>query len=271
MVRGIEVSEEPEPELTCCGAPKSDKDIKREKDLKRSFTKDGRPREVYTTTSNGEKMLVRLNIQLKGGQGCFKPEPMLYHAGDSDTVPPALQELGMTWEEYHEIFVRQLSDIGERHFAEGCCHGFVRVVPKFLCCFVTSLATLGCTLNWFVRRGVEQQKRLALPFDADLREWQTNANATLRQKYPIHIKTQSRSWLIPRGDQPKRVYARWIAVALNKEDAAQLLSEPHLDGLVNGGQQPCGCDTYNKLTLSGLRMDENIFCVHPYEQVRSDL
>ena len=69
----------------------------------------------------------------------------------------------------------------------------------------------------------------------------------------------------------KRVYARWIAVALNKEDAAQLLSEPHLDGLVNGGQQPCGCDTYNKLTLSGLRMDENIFCVHPYEQVRSDL
>ena len=96
MVRGIEVSEEPEPELTCCGAPKSDKDIKREKDLKRSFTKDGRPREVYTTTSSGEKMLVRLNIQLKGGQGCFKPEPMLYHAGDSDTVPPALQELGMT-------------------------------------------------------------------------------------------------------------------------------------------------------------------------------
>ena len=127
-------------------------------------------------------MLVRLNIQLKGGQGCFKPEPMLYHARDSDTVPPALQELGMTWEEYHEIFVRQLSDIGERHFAEGCCHGFVRVVPKFLCCFVTSLATLGCALNWFVRKGVEQQKRLALPFDADLREWQTNANAILRQK-----------------------------------------------------------------------------------------
>ena len=89
MVRGIEVSEEPEPELECSGpyglGPP-----------KRSFTKDRRPREVYTTTSNGEKMLVRLNIQLKGGQGCFKPEPMLYHAGDSDTVPPALQELGMT-------------------------------------------------------------------------------------------------------------------------------------------------------------------------------
>ena len=258
MVRGIEVSEEPEPEPTCCGAPKRDL-----KDLKDIFTKDRRPREVYTTTSNGEKMLVRLNIQLKGGQGCFKPEPMLYHAGDSDTVPPALQELGMTWEEYHEIFVRQLSDIGERHFAEGCCHGFVRVVPKFLCCFVTSLATLGCTLNWFVRRGVEQQKRLALPFDADLREWQTNANATLRQKYPIHIKTQSRSWLRSQGENMKRVYARWIAVALNKEDAAQLLSEPHLDGLVNGGQQPCGCAVPP--------MDENIFCVHPYEQVRSDL
>ena len=92
MVRGIEVSEEPEPEPTdCCGAPK--RDLKYLKDI---LTKDQRPREVYTTTSNGEKMLVRLNIQLKGGQGCFKPEPMLYHAGDSDTVPPALQELGMT-------------------------------------------------------------------------------------------------------------------------------------------------------------------------------
>ena len=265
MVRGS--GDDPELEPTCCGAPMPTKDL--------FITTDNgpygrvwgrRPREVYTTTSNGEKMLVRLNIQLKGGQGCFKPEPMLYHAGDSDTVPPALQELGMTWEEYHEIFVRQLSDIGERHFAEGCCHGFVRVVPKFLCISVTCLATLGCTLNWFVRRGVEQQKRLALPFDADLREWQTNANATLRQKYPIHIKTQSSSWTryitVIDGDG-KRVYARWIAVALNKEDAAQLLSEPHLEGRVNGGEQPpCRWGVpYN--------MDESIFCVHPYEQVMS--
>ena len=116
-------------------------------------------REVYTTRSNGEKMLVRLNIRLKGGQGCSKPKPMLYHAEDSDTVPPALQELGMTWEEYHEIFVRQLSDIGEKHFAEGCCHMFVTGVPKFLLCFVTSLATLGCALHWFKRMDMEQQKR----------------------------------------------------------------------------------------------------------------
>ena len=246
MVRGIEVSEYPEPEPTCCGTQMPTKD---------NLIKDRRPREVYK-----KKMLVRLNIQLKGGHGYFKPEPMLYHAGDSDTVPPALQELGMTWEEYHEIFVRQLSDIGERHFAEGCCHGFVRVVPKFLCCFVTSLATLGCALNWFVRKGVEQQKRLALPFDADLREWQTNANATLRQKYPIHIKTQSSSWFDHLGEGQKRTYARWIAVALNKEDAAQLLSEPHLDGFVIGGQQPHCCAVP--------QMDENIFCVHPYEFMR---
>ena len=204
-------------------------------------------------------MLVRLNIQLKGGQGCFKPETMLYHAGDSDTVPPALQELGMTWEEYHEIFVRQLSDIGERHFAEGCCHMFVTGVPKLLLCFVTSLATLGCALNWFVRKGVEQQKRLALPFDADLREWQTNANATLRQKYPIHIKTQSRCWGVKTG----RRAARWIAVALNKEDAAQLMSEPHLDGQIDDRQQPC-CGVPS--------LDENVFCVHPYNVIglRSD-
>ena len=41
MVRGIEVSEEPEPEPTCCGAPKRDL-----KDLKDIFTKDRRPRET---------------------------------------------------------------------------------------------------------------------------------------------------------------------------------------------------------------------------------
>ena len=88
----------------------------------------------------------------------------------------------------------------------------------------------------------------------------------------ITLSTVKKKTVVKSDDPNKsRVYARWIAVALNKEDAAQLLSEPHLDGLVNGGQQPCGCDTYNKLTLSGLRMDENIFCVHPYEQVRSDL
>jgi hypothetical protein len=257
MVRGIELSEKPEPEPTCCGAPMPNKDILMNR-------KDLSPREVYTTTSNGEKMLVRLNIHLKGGQGCFEPARMLRHAGDIHTVPPALKELGMTWEEYFEIFVRQLSEIEDRHFPEGCCHGFVFMAPKLLCCFVTSLITLGCALNWFVRRGVEQQKRLALPFDVDLREWQTNANATLRQKYPIHIKTQSRSWIVPQGESAKRCWSRWIAVALNEEDAAQLLSEPHLYGLVVGGQPPpcSGCVP---------PLNENIFCVHPYEQIRSDL
>jgi hypothetical protein len=86
---------------------------------------------------------------------------------------------------------------------------------------------------------------------------------TRRQKYPIHIKTQSSSWIETSGQGGKRFYARWIAVALNKEDAAQLLSEPHLNGFVIGGQGFCGC--------AAPQMDENIFCVHPYEQVRSDL
>ena len=45
-----------------------------------------------------------------------------------------------------EIFVRQLSEIKDRPFPEGCC-------------LVTSLITLSCALKRFVRRGVEQQKR----------------------------------------------------------------------------------------------------------------
>lgn len=257
MVRGIEMSEKPAPEPTCCGQPKGFMMSRKELD----------PREVYTTTSNGEKMLVRLNIHLKGGQGCFKPVPMLKLAGDRVTVPPALEKLGMTWEEYHEIFVRQLSEIEDRHFPEGCCNASVAVVPKYLCFLVTSLATLGCALNWFIRRGMEQQKRHALPFDADLREWQTNANATLRQKYPVYIKTQSHSWYEQHGEHGARCYRRWIAVALNEEDAAQLMSEPHLYGWVIG-PQPQPCPT---AIDPGTIMDENIFCVHPYPQVRSDL
>lgn len=257
MVRGIEMSEKPAPEPTCCGQPKGFMMSRKELD----------PREVYTTTSNGEKMLVRLNIHLKGGQGCFKPVPMLKLAGDRVTVPPALEKLGMTWEEYHEIFVRQLSEIEDRHFPEGCCNASVAVVPKYLCCLVTSLATLGCALNWFIRRGMEQQKRHALPFDADLCEWQTNANATLRQKYPVYIKTQSHSWYEQHGEHGARCYRRWIAVALNEEDAAQLMSEPHLYGWVIG-PQPQPCPT---AIDPGTIMDENIFCVHPYPQVRSDL
>ena len=252
MVRGIEMSEKPAPEPTCCGQPKGFMMSRKELD----------PREVYTTTSNGEKMLVRLNIHLKGGQGCFKPVPMLKLAGDRVTVPPALEKLGMTWEEYHEIFVRQLSEIEDRHFPEGCCNASVAVVPNYLCCLVTSLAILGCALNWFIRRGMEQQKRHALPFDADLCEWQTNANATLRQKYPVYIKTQSHSWYEQHGEHGARCYRRWIAVALNEEDAAQLMSEPHLYGLVvDDKPPPCGGGP--------TQLNENIFCVHPYQQLRS--
>ena len=263
MVCGIEVpeSEKPEPELDCCGNPKMT--WPNFEDLSLG------PREVYTTTSNGEKMLVRLNIHLQGGQGSFEPVPMLKLAGDRVTVPPALEKLGMTWEEYHEIFVRQLSEIEDRHFPEGCCNASVAVVPKYLCCLVTSLATLGCALNWFIRRGMEQQKRHALPFDADLREWQTNANATLRQKYPIRIKTQSQSWMEGGGEGgARRCFSRWIAVALNEEDAAQLMSEPHLYGFVIGYRPPPHQFCPNGPPTS---MNENIFCVHPYQQVRSDL
>ena len=257
MVRGIEYpeSEKPEPEPTgCCGQPKLSTVLSSRPDLGQ--------REVYTTTSNGEKMLVRLNIHLEGGQGCFGPVPMLKLAGDRVTVPPALEKLGMTWDEYHEIFVRQLSEIEDRHFPEGCCNACPKRFPKDLCCLVTSLATLGCALHWFMRRGLEQAKRLLLPFDADLREWQTNANATLRQKYPIHIKTQSHSWIVPQGESAKRCFRRWIAVALNEEDAAQLMSEPHLYGLVEDDKPPpCGGGP--------TKLNENIFCVHPYQQYRS--
>ena len=160
-------------------------------------------------------------------------------------------------------FQRSKTDI----FPEGCCNACPKAFPKYLCCLVTSLATLGCTLHWFMRRGLEQAKRLLLPFDADLREWQTNANATLRQKYPIHIKTQSNSWIVPTGESAQRCWRRWIAVALNEEDAAQLMSEPHLYGWVIG-PQPQPCPT---AIDPGTIMDENIFCVHPYPQVRSDL
>jgi len=115
-----------------------------------------------------------------------------------------------------------------------------------------------------MRRGLEQAKRLLLPFDADLREWQTNANATLRQKYPIHIKTQSTSWIVPQGESAKRCWRRWIAVALNEEDAAQLMSEPHLYGLVvDDKPPPCDCGG------GPTQLNENIFCVHPYQQLRS--
>jgi len=193
---------------------------------------------------------------------------MLKLAGDRVTVPPALEKLGMTWEEYHEIFVRQLSEIEDRHFPEGCCNASVAVVHKYLCCLVASLATLGCAVNWFVRRGLEQQKRHAIPFDADLREWQTNANATSRQKYPIRIKTQSQSWMEGEGEGARRRFSRWIAVALNEEDAAQLMSEPHLYGFVIGYRPPPHQFCPNAPPTS---MNENIFCVHPYQQVRSDL
>ena len=123
MVRGIEYpeSEKPEPEPTgCCGQPKLSTVLSSRPDLGQ--------REVHTTTSNGEKMLVRLNIHLEGGQGCFGPVPMLKLAGDRVTVPPALEKLGVTWDEYHEIFVRQL-EIEDRHFPEGCCNACPQSIP----------------------------------------------------------------------------------------------------------------------------------------------
>ena len=104
-------------------------------------------------------------------------------------------------------------------------------------------------------------------FDADLREWQTNANAMF-EKYHVYLKTQSYSYMKQHvhdvdGRMSTRIYQRWIVVALNDDDAARLSTEPHLSGIVMKNEPQCG----SPRTL----VDETAgFCTHPYRQVRSD-
>ena len=101
-------------------------------------------------------------------------------------------------------------------------------------------------------------------FDADLREWQTNANAMF-EKYHVYLKTQSYSYMKQHvhvdggGRTSTRIYQRWIVVALNDEDAARLSAEPHLSGIVNPNEPACqGCN------CPRFKVDETAgFCMHP--------
>ena len=109
-------------------------------------------------------------------------------------------------------------------------------------------------------------------FDADLREWQTNANAMF-EKYHVYVKTQSYSYMKHYdnmdhynndGWMTTRIYQRWIVVALNDEEAAALSTEPHLSGVITNNQPPCNCPQTEVDETTG-------YCTHPYPQIRSDM
>ena len=222
---------------------------------------DHRKREVYATGKDGEKVLVRLNMAIEGGQGSFGPNQML-RGKDRTTVPRALEDVGMSWEEYHDVFVTQLDAIGNEHV--GCA-------PTCLCPFLCPLCPFLCP---FIRKSsgeayLVMEQRIN-SFDADLREWQTNANAMF-EKYHVYLKTQSYSYMKhddhgELGRMTTRIYQRWIVVALNDEDAARLSAEPHLSGIVNPNEPACqGCN------CPRFKVDETAgFCMHPYPQIRSD-
>ena len=105
-------------------------------------------------------------------------------------------------------------------------------------------------------------------FDADLREWQTNANAMF-EKYHVYLKTQSYSYMKQHvhdvdGRMSTRIYQRWIVVALNDEEAAALSTEPHLSGHIPTNEPLCN----GARTL----VDETTgYCTHPYPQIRGDM
>ena len=221
---------------------------------------DRRKREVYGEGKDGEKVLVRLNMAMKGGQGCCGPSQML-RGKDRTTLPQAFRDVGMSWEEYHDVFVAQLDAIENEHFPESSCRGCVAFAPKLGCCLFGSLLTVGCLLPFFNRKlaeGCAVMEQRCKSFDADLREWQTNANAMF-EKYHVYLKTQSHCYTAGQ----ERICQRWIVVALNDDDAARLSTEPHLSGIVMKNEPQCG----SPRTL----VDETAgFCTHPYRQVRSD-
>ena len=237
---------------------------------------DHRKREVYATGKDGEKVLVRLNMAIEGGQGLFGPNQML-RGKDRTTVPRALEDVGMSWEEYHDVFVTQLDAIGNEHFPEGGCRGCVGCAPTCLCPFLCPLCPFLCP---FIRKSAGKaylvMEQRINSFDADLREWQTNANAMF-EKYHVYLKTQSYSYM--KHDDGNnvyydndgrsyngRIYQRWIVIALNDEDAARLSAEPHLSGIVNPNEpacQECNCPRFKVDETAG-------FCMHPYPQIRSD-
>ena len=215
---------------------------------------DHRKREVYATGKDGEKVLVRLNMRFR------------LQGKDRTTVPRALEDVGMSWEEYHDVFVTQLDAIGNEHV--GCaptCLCLCTWCPfLFLCPFIRKSAG---------KAYLVMEQRIN-SFDADLREWQTNANAMF-EKYHVYLKTQSYSYMKHYdnmdhynndGWMTTRIYQRWIVVALNDEDAARLSAEPHLSGIVNPNEpacQECNCPRFKVDETAG-------FCMHPYPQIRSD-
>ena len=219
-----------------------------------------RKREVYGKGKDGVKVVVRLNLTMYGGQGCFGPRQMLRRA-DMTKTPRALEAVGMSPEEYHDVFVEQLDAIENEHFPESSCRGCVAFAPKLGCCLFGSLLTVGCLLPFFNRKlaeGCAVMEQRCKSFDADLREWQTNANAMF-EKYHVYLKTQSHCYTAGQ----ERICQRWIVVALNDDDAARLSTEPHLSGIVMKNEPQCG----SPRTL----VDETAgFCTHPYRQVRSD-
>ena len=225
-----------------------------------------RAREVYGPGEGGVNAVVRLNVTMYGGQGCFGPSRMLGRA-DRTTPPRALVAVGMSPEEYRDVFVEQLDAIENEHFPEGCCRGCVTQCPNIACCFFGSLLTVGCLLPFFCRREGEKfplRERRCKAFDAALREWQTNANARF-EKYHVRVKTQSHSYLRSKGEGgAERVYQRWIVIALNDEDAAALSTEPHLSGIITNNQPPCNCPQTEVDETTG-------YCTHPYPQIRSDM
>jgi hypothetical protein len=243
-----------------------------------TFKSDKRPRTQYAPASDGGgEVAVRLNVHLRGGQGCCGPAQMLRDVEDTRELPAELAELGVTWDEYHDIFLAQLDAIEQKHFPEGCCCGLSWCALGTCLCLGGSALTLCCAMPFFCKKGYEHKLSLVQPFDVDLREWQANANERLRHR-KLFLKTQSRSWMVAHGEGATRYYSRWIAIALNEEEAARLSKEPHLFGFVMSAQQrgaeppPCG-DPCCCLGPNGdgcqHTPDETVCCVHPYEQVRS--
>ena len=224
-----------------------------------------RKREVYGKGKDGVKVVVRLNLTMYGGQGCFGPRQMLRRA-DMTKTPRALEAVGMSPEEYRDVFVEQLDAIENEHFPEGGCRGCIAQCPNIASCFFGSLLTVGCLIPFFCKREGEKlplKEQRCKAFDAALREWQTNANARF-EKYHVYVKTQSHSYLKSNGDKAQRVYQRWIVIALNDEDAAALSTEPHLSGLIQTNEPPCNCARQFVDETTG-------YCTHPYPQIRSDM
>jgi len=244
------------PPMGCCA--------KMAKEMKK-LAPQWRKREVYAKGKDGVKVVVRLNLTMYGGQGCFGPRQMLGRT-DRTTTPRALEAVGMSPEEYRDVFVEQLDAIENEHFPEGGCRGCITQCPNIVGCFFGSLLTVGCLIPFFCRREGEKfplRERRCKAFDAALREWQTNANARF-EKYHVYVKTQSHSYMKGNGDKAERVYQRWIVVALNDEEAAALSTEPHLSGLIPTNEPPCNCARSFVDETTG-------YCTHPYPQIRSDM